>query len=188
MDQSHAQLVGGPCEGCEAVLEYGDQSLQAVDTLPGFEKFGPKLLVSGTIFQKDGISPASDVILYVYHTNRKGIYETRGNETGWGRYHGIYRGWLKTGKDGCYQFYTFRPAAYPTGGEPEHIHLTVKEPSKNEYYIDSIVFEDDPLLTKKERKEMKNRGGSGIVSPSKQGEMYLLHRDIVLGLNIPHYK
>lgn len=186
--QSQAKLVGGPCEGCEAVFEYGARTLNATDTLPGFDANEPKLLISGTIFQQDGKTPASDVIVYIYHTNRQGIYETKGNEKGWARRHGIYRGWLKTGADGRYQFYAFRPAAYPNGREPEHIHLTVKEPNKNEYYIDSIVFEDDPLLTKEERENMKDRGGSGIVHLKKHGYLYQGQRNIILGQNIPNYK
>ena len=30
------KLVGGPCEGCEAVLEYGNKPLSSIITLPGF--------------------------------------------------------------------------------------------------------------------------------------------------------
>ncbi|NNK72114.1 MAG: intradiol ring-cleavage dioxygenase, partial [Flavobacteriaceae bacterium] len=125
--------------------------------------------------------------LYIYHTNRKGIYETRGDETGWGRRHGYIRGWIKTGKDGRYTFYTFRPASYPDRSEPEHIHIYIKEPGKNEYYIDDILFDDDPLLTASERSKRPNRGGSGIIRPQPGGGLFVIDRDITLGLNIPHY-
>lgn len=75
-------LVGSPCEGCEGVLEYGDKALSPVDTLPDFGDDGPKIKVTGTIYQIDG-APAKDVILYIYHTNQQGIYPTKGTETGW---------------------------------------------------------------------------------------------------------
>src|SRR5687767_3395640 len=52
--------VGGGCEGCEAVHEYGSKKLTWVDTLPDFHEPGPKLEVSGTIFHKDGKTPAKD--------------------------------------------------------------------------------------------------------------------------------
>ncbi|MEM7297383.1 MAG: hypothetical protein AAF391_03855 [Bacteroidota bacterium] len=111
--QTEQRNVGGRCEGCEALLEYGNQLLNPVDTLPGFEENNPKLHVFGTVYQKDGKSPAREIIIYIYHTNTKGIYETKGGETGWARRHGIYRGWIKTDESGRYDFYTFRPASYP---------------------------------------------------------------------------
>ena len=79
--------VGGPCEGCEAALEYGDRHLSWVDTIPDFHMPGPKIEVSGVIYASDGTTPAKDVILYVYHADQTGVYPTRGDETGWGRRH-----------------------------------------------------------------------------------------------------
>ncbi|NNK86750.1 MAG: intradiol ring-cleavage dioxygenase, partial [Flavobacteriaceae bacterium] len=58
--------VGGPCEGCEAVFEYGKRALKAIDTLPGFHQNEPKLKITGTVFKKDGREPAENVILYIY--------------------------------------------------------------------------------------------------------------------------
>lgn len=180
--------VGGSCEGCEAIYEYGQRKLTATDTLPEFQEKEPKIKITGTVLNKDGKTPTGDVILYIYHTDRTGIYPTRGDEKGWDRRHGYIRGWIKTGKDGKYTFYTFRPAAYPSGIEPEHIHILVKEPGKNEYHIDEYVFDDDPLLTEKERSVLENRGGSGIVKPVPGNGMLTVRRDIVLGLNIPQYE
>jgi len=182
------KIIGGPCEGCEAVFEYGNKKLSAIDTLPDFEKTKPKLKLTGTVFKKDGKTPAENVILYIYQTDRKGIYATKGDEKGWAKRHGYIRGWIKTDKLGKYTFYTFRPASYPSGIEPEHIHITVKEPNKNEYYIDEFVFDDDPMLTQKEKGELENRGGSGIVQPILKDGILTVSRDIILGLNIPNYE
>ena len=180
--------VGGPCEGCEAIYEYGNKALSPTDTLPKFLETEPKLKVIGTVFKKDGHTPAENTILYIYHTDRNGIYKSDENAKGWEKRHGSIRGWIKTGKDGKYTFYSFRPAAYPNGIEPEHIHITVKEPDKNEYYIDAFVFDDDPLLTSSERIELKGRGGSGILEIKKANGMLEAERDIFLGQNIPNYK
>ncbi len=181
------QTVGGGCEGCEAVFEYGGKTLTSIDTLPRFAENEPKLKVYGTVFKKDGKTPASNVILYIYHTNRNGIYETKGNEKGWAKRHGYIRAWVKTGKDGQYAFYTFRPAAYPDGSEPEHIHITVKEPDKNEYYLDDFLFDDDPLLTQEKRRKLDERGGSGITQPTLINGQLSIKRNIILGKNIPNY-
>ncbi len=181
------RIVGGPCEGCEAVHEYGDKNLKPTDTLPGFLTTEPKIKISGTVYKSDGRTPASDIILYIWHTNRDGIYETMGDEKGWARRHGIHRGWIKTGADGKYTFFTFRPATYPNRRAPEHIHAVVKEPGKNEYYIGDFLFDDDPLLTSTEREKQKNRAGNGIVHLVKSEGMLAAQRDIILGLNIPNY-
>lgn len=180
--------IGGPCEGCEAIYEYGQRILTATDTLPGFQENEPKMKVTGTVFSRDGKIPAENVILYIYHTDRTGIYAVKGNETGWDKRHGFIRGWTKTGKDGKYSFYTFRPGAYPNRSQPEHIHVLVKEPDRNEYYLDEYVFDDDPLLTDKKRQALENRGGSGIVKPVSENGILIVRRDIILGRNIPDYE
>lgn len=187
----HAQQpkkLGGPCEGCEAIYEYGNKKLSATGTLPKFKQNSPQLKIMGKVFKADGKTPAKDVIIYIYHTNRQGIYELKGDETGWAKRHGFIRGWIKTGADGSYTFYTFRPAAYPDRSEPEHIHITIKEPNVNEYYIDDYLFEDAPLLTANIRKKQQNRGGSGIVKPLLQNGMMTIKRNIILGKNIPNYE
>lgn len=180
--------VGGRCEGCEALLEYGDTQLNSVDTIQGFVSSENQLYVSGIVYQSDGKTPAKDVIIYAYHTDKEGIYRKLGNESGWGKRHGIHRGWVKTNKNGRYEFYTFRPASYPNTTIAQHIHLTVKELDTNPYYIDDIQFTDDPLLTKSEINRRPNRGGSGIVTPAKNSNNMLeVKRDIILGMNIPDY-
>lgn len=187
-DKAVTKPVGGPCEGCEAIFEYGDKQLDPVDTLPLFQVNEPKLKISGTVFQRDGKTPAEGVILYIYHTNREGIYQTRGDEKGWARRHGFIRGWVKTDHTGQYTFYTFRPATYPDRSEPEHIHITIKEPDKNEYYLDDYVFEDDSFLISGHKKTFQNLGGSGVMKPFLKDGILNIHRDIILGLNIPNYE
>ena len=181
------QIVGGPCEGCEAIYEYGNKNLTQVDTLPKFKETEPKLKITGTVYKNDGKTPAQNVILYIYQTNREGIYETKGDEKGWAKRHGFIRGWIKTKSDGTFNFLTFRPSSYPNRLEPEHIHMTVKEPSRNEYYIDDIMFIDDELLTDEKKNNLRNRAGSGIVKPKFENGILTLKRDVILGLNIPNY-
>ncbi len=186
-NRKQGSLVGGPCEGCEAIYEWGDQELLPVDTLPDFGETGTPLKITGTIYEPDGVTPAEGVILYVYHTNQEGIYPTRGDETGWARRHGYIRGWIKTGADGKYTFYTQRPGTYPSRADPAHIHATIKEPDVNEYYIDDYHFSDDPLLRQSEQRD-KPRGSSGILTLTKDGDLWVARRDIILGLNIDNYR
>ena len=133
------------CEWCGAGEAPADVSWRT--TIAGKDEPGERLVVRGTVYRPDGKTPAPGVILYAYHTNAKGVYPKKGTETGNARRHGYLRGWMKTDSAGRYEFRTIRPAAYPGGDNPEHIHVTVKEPGKAEYWIDEFHFADDPLLT-----------------------------------------
>jgi protocatechuate 3,4-dioxygenase beta subunit len=185
--QSSGRLLGGPCEGCEAIYEYGDRKLRAETTLPDYQREGPQIKITGIVYQKDGQTTAPTVILYVYHTDQSGRYTAPPNAKGWEKRHGSIRGWMKTDEQGRYTFYTLRPGTYPSRTEPAHIHITVKEPNKKEYYMDSFYFEDDPLLTSRIRSQMRSRGGNGIVELHQEGKIMVGKRDILLGENIPNY-
>jgi protocatechuate 3,4-dioxygenase beta subunit len=94
---------------------------------------------------------------------------------------------MKTDKNGFYQFYTLRPAAYPGRNDPQHIHITIKEPDKNEYYIDDYVFDDDPLVTKNARNKMHNIGGNGIIKLVQDKGFMHGTRHIILGQKVENY-
>lgn len=187
--QPAAKIVGGGCEGCEAIYEspVPFEQLTATDTLPCFFEQGPKLRIEGTVYHPDGKTPAPGIILYVYHTGLNGLYENRGATTGWTVRHGIHRGWMKTDNQGRYRFYTCMPAPYPNAKIPAHIHPTVKEPGVNEYFLDDFVFDNDPLLNAEERKKMPNRGGNGILKTRMEKGMLVAERNLILGKNIPGY-
>lgn len=183
--------VGGACEGCEAIYEspVPFEDLPNMVWLPDWKQDGNTLAVNGVVYKPDG-TPAPGVIIYIYHTDQTGIYPTKGDEKGWGKRHGYIRGWMKTNDKGEYKFFTLRPAAYPGRKDPAHIHVTIKEPGKSEYYIDEYVFDDDPLLTPEQRQKAENRGGSGIlmIKPYYVGRKSLKsERNIYLGKNIPGY-
>jgi protocatechuate 3,4-dioxygenase beta subunit len=178
--------IGGPCEGCEAIYEYGNKSLKATDTISGFHTMNEKIKLYGTVYKQDGKTPASDIILYFYHTDDYGKYPTRANSKNWERRHGYLRGWVKTDNDGKYELYTGRPASYPNSTVPQHVHVTVKEPNKNEYYIEDYYFDDDPNLPKNFKTRENPRGGSGVVALNND-KIKSAKRNIILGLNIPNY-
>jgi protocatechuate 3,4-dioxygenase beta subunit len=183
-----AKPVGGGCDGCELMFEGMPKALGWRTSIAGAGEAGQPLEMRGVIYRSDGRTPAPDVILYVYHTDATGHYSPAPGQTQ-GRRHGHLRGWMKTDREGRYEFRTIRPAPYPGHDVPAHIHPVVKEPGKNEYYLDEYVFADDPLLTREKRSRLENRGGSGIVAVSrdKQG-VWSGRRDIVLGRNIPDYR
>ncbi|MGB0176142.1 MAG: intradiol ring-cleavage dioxygenase [Owenweeksia sp.] len=183
------RLVGGPCEGCEGVFEFGEKQLYPVDTLPDFNEAGQKIKVSGTIFKPDGKTPAPVVTLYVYHTNQQGVYPAGKTTTGWGKRHGDIRAWIQTDKQGRYTFYTLKPGIYPNRNSAAHIHPTILEPDGKYYWIESYLFEGDSLISEAERNTASPRGGhNGIISLKNRDGVWHGERNIILGRNIPDYE
>lgn len=180
----------GPCEDCALMFEgmpAWDQ-IPAEATLAGRNETGGRLLIEGRIVTTDGHTPAPDVVLYAYHTDATGRYRPfEGQRTG--RRHGRLRGWVKTGADGRFRFETIRPAAYPNGQDPAHIHLLVKEQGKDVYWIDDIVFDDDPRLTPAWRERYDQRGGDHVVHLEGNADQgWTGSTTIILGRNVPGYR
>ena len=185
--QTPQRIVGGRCEDCELMYQGMPKLVLWETTLVANGEPGEPMEISGRILKADGKTVAPGVILYVYHTDAKGYYSPSPDQTH-ARRHGHIRGWMKTDSRGRYKFRTVRPAHYPGSRIPEHIHPTIKEPDKNEYYIDEYRFDDDPLLTESERTGSESRGGSGIVSLKKDEQgVWIGKRDIILGQAIPNY-
>lgn len=182
-----AKSIGGPCEDCQLMFEGMPDELSWQTTITTDADQGEALTISGVIYKKDGKTPASGVILYVYHTDNKGLY-TRAPDQKYGARHGHLRGWVKTNAKGEYEFRTIRPASYPNSKNPQHIHPIIYEPGKGYYWIDEYLFTDDPILTDAEKSKVHNRGGSGIITIRKNDKgVWVGRRDIVLGLNVMSY-
>lgn len=190
----NTKSVGGAFENNEFIYYGIPKNITSKDTSLGWNQRGQKIILSGTVYELDGKTPAQDVLLYYYHTNTEGKYIHKPEEkrsmppNELGQTHGYIRGWVKTDLEGKYFIYTVKPGTYPTHDEPAHVHITVKEPNDiNEYYIDDFVFDDDQLLTTDKRKKMKNRCGSGVLQMVQKGDVLVGERNLTLGLNIPDY-
>ena len=182
------ELVGGGCDGCELMFVDMPGIIHSVDTSSAWAGDGQKLLVKGLVYKRDGKTPAPDVIVYYWQTGNDGLYTPKVGMDERAKRHGHIRGWIKTSADGTYAIYTIRPKPYPNSSNPAHIHFSIKEPNiTNEYYVDELVFDDDPFLTAAIRKQHDNRGGSGIVKVQTKGTTKVAQHDIILGLNVPNY-
>lgn len=129
---------------------------------------GERLYVSGRILDKEG-NPVAGAIIYIYHTDEKGIYSRSGKETGVQKWHGKHHGWCKTGKNGTYSFQTIRPASYPNSTAPQHIHAAVKLPGGQISWISDFLFSDDPNLGK-EAPPAGMAGGNGVMKTYRDKE------------------
>lgn len=182
-------VVGLPCEGCEAVFDGMPGKNDSHARIAPTTEPGVPMKVSGTVFGTDG-RPRAGIVIYAYQTNRDGIYPqsavVRDPET---RRQGSLRSWARTDAGGRYAFDTIRPGSYPAQDVPEHIHMHVLEPGCATYYVDDIMFTDDPKLTPVQiRRIARNRGGNGISTPVLRAGTWQVQRDIHLGENIPGYR
>lgn len=181
--------VGGGCDGCDEMYIGMPENMTAADTSLGWFDKAQKLMLTGTVFKLDGQTPAPDVIIYYYQTDETGYYPKREGLDKGVNNHGSIRGWVKTDQNGKYSIYTTRPAPYPDRSSPAHIHVLIREPDiDNEYFIDDLVFDDDPLVfAQKKIRPFENRGGSGILRTLVSGDLQIAEHNFILGLNIPDY-
>lgn len=174
-------VIGGPCEGCEFVFQGLPSALTSDARIAPPDEPGEPLILEGTARSLDG-TPAAGVVVYAYHTDVGGVYPESTT------FHGRLRGWARTDAEGRYRFTTIRPAGYPDGAECAHIHMHVIEPGIGTYYVDNVIFDDDPELPLRLRHQSVNgRGGSGLVYPMQKDGVWHIQRDITLGRNIPDY-
>ncbi|CAN5775625.1 hypothetical protein BH24ACI3_BH24ACI3_00920 [soil metagenome] len=136
------------CEWCGARDTPDGVSSRAI--LAATDEEGERIAIAGTVFAADGMTPAPNTLIYLYHTDANGIYGSGGEHR-----HGRYRSWLLTDSRGKYQFETIRPASYPDSTIAAHIHMTITTEKQREDWIDSILFAGDRFITAREREGRK---------------------------------
>jgi protocatechuate 3,4-dioxygenase, beta subunit len=188
LSDANERVVGGPCEGCEAVFEGRPATLASRTRIAPDGSAGEALTLTGTVRDAQGKAVAG-VIVYAYHTDKEGRYPANERVSGRAaKRHGLFRGFAVTDAKGHYAFDTIRPTGYPDSPVPQHIHMHVVEPGRCTYYIDDVVFEDDARLTEAMRRShLKGRGGFGAIQPRREAGVWLVSRDIELGKGISDY-
>jgi len=142
------------------------------------EEPGEPLIVSGTIYGKDGVTPLPNVLLYVYQTDAEGYYRKGNNSSDNPR----LKGWMKTNAEGKYEFRTIKPGSYPGSRNPAHIHSKVTIPGRGEQWIDEFHFEGDPFLGETHVQNQLAKGKFSAVMRMRRDADGVIHceRDIKL--------
>ena len=154
-----------------------DHQLTNTATIPDFDSKSEKIKITGTIFESDGVTPASDVILYIFQPDESGYFEYNSNDDKNTIQH---RGWIKTDKDGQYTFYTFVPSTDIRNNKLRKIHAIAKTSNGIEYNPACFLFDDDPRLSKFCRKKVKRIDSNSILKFEKSNDLLVANRDIVL--------
>jgi protocatechuate 3,4-dioxygenase beta subunit len=125
----------------QSVAQLADKGAPAKASIAPKDEPGERLVVSGRVFAADGKTPLSDASIYVYQTDKTGIYSRPVNDSRTPR----LRGYLRSDAEGRYEYTTIKPGSYPNTQNPAHIHYVVNAPGFKERIFE-IVFEDDPLV------------------------------------------
>lgn len=160
------------------IYDRAEDQLSNTDTIPDFRSKTNKLKLTGVIYQSDGVTPAKDVILFIEQPDENGDFDLR--RAGDQRYV-FHRSWVKTDEDGRYTFYTFIPGNDRRYNQMQQIFPIIKEASKEEVQLESLLFDDDPLLTKRCRKRLAKKGNTErILTTKKEDGILVATKDIVL--------
>jgi protocatechuate 3,4-dioxygenase beta subunit len=139
---------------------------------------GEPMLLSGTVYGRDGRTPVPGVTVFAYHTDKNGLY---GNEDRTDprpqrdRRPPRLRGWAITNAEGKYEFRTIKPEPYPVRRFAAHVHMHVLTATLPEWWVPSVLFEGDPLISERERQEHIALGRFGCIHPLVKDAAGVLH-------------
>jgi protocatechuate 3,4-dioxygenase beta subunit len=181
------RVVGGRCEGCEAVFTALPDRLPSIARLGAHDAAGEPLSIHGRVLDAAG-APRPGIVVYAYQTDAAGHYPPAPELGGAASRHGRLRGWALSDENGLYGFATVRPASYPDSSVEQHVHMHVIEPGRCTYYLGDLLFDDDPKLGSRQRERARDaHGGNGVVRPSGDPSGWTVRRNIQLGLNVSDY-
>lgn len=103
---------------------------------------GEVMNLSGMVFQKDGKTPLSNALIEAWQCDEHEKYDNTSDDY-------RFRGAVKTGNDGKYQFKTIIPVPYKDGEtwRPAHVHFRISS-ADHQDLITQIYFKGDPHIEK----------------------------------------
>lgn len=132
-------------------------------------------------FRATSGAPLRSPIVYVYHANATGNYVPSAGASGCLRFHGALHAWARPDSSGLVTVRSIRPGPYPNSREPAHVHVVVQFPGRRGFYLNDLLFDDDPRLTPAVRAAQQAAGGSGVVRATRGRDgVWRAQREIVL--------
>ena len=119
-----------------------EAKLESTAVIAAADEPGERMIITGVVYQSDGKTPAGGVVVHAYQTDAEGVYDAQGRNPS--PEHRL-KAWARTDDDGRYTFDTIRPAPYPGGGVPAHVHYVILREDGSEQKID-LYFVGDPYL------------------------------------------
>lgn len=135
---------------------------------------GSPLQLSGTVYKAGGTAPLSGALVEIWQCDETEVYDNTSDDY-------LFRGAVKTGTDGKYDFSTIIPVPYKAGPDqwrPAHIHFRISS-ADHQDLITQIYFKGDPHLEHdpgSKASSAKNR----ILEITKSGKGSQVRFDIVM--------
>ncbi|HYE79718.1 MAG TPA: hypothetical protein VEI97_17160 [bacterium] len=129
------------------------------------EEPGPPLVIDGRLVDPVG-NPIAGALVYAYHTDQTGLYGNEGSGFDPTQHNRLF-GYVRTGSEGAFQLTTVRPASYPSGTNPQHVHLDFQADGYAQQHTE-IEFADDPLMTPAIRRDVEAHGGVVTETPADE--------------------
>lgn len=153
-------LIGLSVVLCSAQApQIADRNAPSSIIIASKEEPGERLIVTGTVFDEQG-KPIEGVSVYVCHTDVGGYYTLGSNDNRNPR----LRGYMRTDRQGRYEFSTIKPGSYPNSRNPAHIHYVVTASGYREKIFE-IVFEGDPFIDDRIRADAKREDSGFSIRP-----------------------
>lgn len=124
---------------------------------------GEPMIVNGTVYASDGKRPLPGTTVYVYHTDSEGYYRKGNNSSQNPRLKGTM---ISDGR-GRYAYRTIRPAPYPRGGNPAHVHYVLSGKGFSKQY-EELLFEGDQFLSAQQRSSLDTSDTFSVVRPIRR--------------------
>jgi catechol 1,2-dioxygenase len=101
---------------------------------------GQRIVISGTIYANDCVTPLPGVLVEVWHADTQGQYDRTPPY--------ILRGKMRTNASGQYEFASIKPGVYQIGEstQPAHIHYQIIVPNYGPFDT-RLLFKGDPYLS-----------------------------------------
>lgn len=163
--------------------DYEQMILSEVATMPETESKPNQLTITGKVLMPDGLTPAKNVILYLYQHDENGEFQF---ETYNDKERLRHRTWVKTDDQGNYTFNTFVPGEaivklnYPRRYGPKQFYLVAKLPETEDFALPALMFEDDPLISKNCKRRLKRKNIDCLISMEQINGKAVVKKDITL--------
>jgi catechol 1,2-dioxygenase len=100
---------------------------------------GERMVISGTVYASDCLTPLAGVLIEVWHADADGVYDREAPY--------ILRGRFRTDANGHYEFSSIKPGGYQTenGSQPAHVHYRLSYQG-DQIFGTRLLFAGDPNL------------------------------------------
>lgn len=129
-------------------------------TLVSADEPGEPMIVTGAVYDADGVTALAGINVHVYHTDARGYYSIDGKNESQHRLNAT----MVTSAEGKYEYRTIKPASYPNNRIPAHVHYVVNGEGIEEQRFE-LQFRGDRHHRERELQDDAQRGKFSQIKP-----------------------